>query len=133
MQVVTQKFDLFTFVENDRNYSNFTAIIYNGKPLINENTPDGPIRINKDMKGKLSVAAFDNFGNKVNPKAAIGFKVGIKDHRTNTLWMFSEQTFYEVDLADLLKECEWGDSLILMTVDRTYRLPRHELLLNDGC
>lgn len=112
----------------------FAAILHNGKPIVNENTPDGPLKMEFGMKGKLSVSSIDRTTKKWTPNNRLGFKVGIRDYRTYTLWLFSEKTLFEIELEDLLKKCEWGDKIIFMIIDRQYQLPRHEILImSDGC
>lgn len=136
LEAGAQSFEPFDFGKYGPNYHNteFVAIMFDGKSLVENDTPDGPLNINPTLKGKLSVsttAPACNGGSKaVKP---VGFKLGVKDFRTNTIWMYSEETLYEVDLEKVMKQCEMGDRLIFMLVDRSYRLPRHELALTGGC
>jgi hypothetical protein len=131
-----QSLELFNFGKYKPDYHNteFTAIAFNGKFLVEKDTPDGPLNIDPTMKGKLSIATEQAACNSSSaPGNAVGFKLGVKDFRTNTIWLFSEETLYEVDLEQIMKQCEMGDSLIFMLTDKKYRLSRHELVLVDGC
>lgn len=128
-----QSLKLLDFEKRDLHYKTFTAILHNGKPIFQFDSPDGALTLSPSAKGKLSIATIDRNGDELTPVHNVGFKVGIKDWRSNTLWMYATETIFEVDLEDILKKCEQGDSLIFMTVDRTYRLPRHEIVITDGC
>jgi len=55
--------------------------------------------------------------------------IGVKDYDTNTLWRLSDRVYRETDLEDLNGKINLGDMIVIMTVDREYRLPRHEVSL----
>ncbi|KAA3634904.1 MAG: hypothetical protein DWQ02_10625, partial [Bacteroidetes bacterium] len=63
----------------------------------------------------------------------IGFRVAIKNDRTNTLWMYSPKVLFEVNLQEVLKKCEEGDSILIMTVDQKYSLSHHVIEVEWGC
>ena len=115
------------------NYSDCAAILYKGNLLVNEYSPEGKCKVEMGMEGTLTVATVQLSGAGGTPVKTIGFKVAIKNDRTNTLWMYSEKTLREVPLEDILKKCEKGDRIIFMTVDQRYSLPHHEIELIWGC
>lgn len=125
-------FEFYKVVKETPDYSIYTAIIHEGNMLAKEDRPDGLLIIEPGTTGKLSVAMIDKSNNQVIPGANIGFRVAIKNYQTHSLWMYSEDTLFEVDLEEILNECKPGDTLIFMTVDRKYRLPRYEIGTN-GC
>ncbi len=115
-----------------KTYNDCAAIIYNGRVLVDKYSPEGKCQLEMGMTGLISVAAVQlGECNKVGQN--IDFRVAVKNDRTNTLWMYSEDTFREVLLEDILKKCEKGDRIIIMTVDQKYSLPHHEIELLSGC
>lgn len=135
LQLSAQTFRLFNVrkYEPQYNYTEPAAIVYKGKTLVRHDSRDGPYVFSPGMRGEISVCTIARSTNATKPLAPIGFKVAIKHHKTNSMWMYSEETFYELEIAELLKKCEWGDTLIFMTVDRNYRLSRHKIVVMDGC
>ena len=85
------------------------------------------------MKGAISVATVSLSEDGGTPVKNISFRVAIKNERTNTMYMYSEKTFQEVQLEDILKSCEIGDKIIIMTVDQKYSLPHHVIDVKWGC
>lgn len=116
----------------DDSYSEFSAILHNGKILAQRGV-DGPLILEPNMTGKLSVSTIRRKNMDATPEQAIGFKIAIKNMFNNTVWLFSEETFYEIDIEYLLKDRKLTDRVIFMVADKKYRLPRHELMLSDGC
>lgn len=128
-----QSFEILSFEKKELHYKKFTTILLDGKPIVQQDTPDGPLTLSPSATGMLTVATMDRKAGKSTPVNSIGFKVGIRDWRNNTLWMYTDETVFGVDLKTLIEKCEQGDTLIFMTVDRQYRLPRHEVVVTDGC
>ncbi len=119
--------------KSDNDFNECAAIFYKDKMLVNDYSPRGKCKLESGMKGKLKVYSVSLSEDGAEKIKDIGFKVAIKDGRTNTIWMYSEQTYYEIELDDILKRCRPEDKLIFMTVDRTYSLPHHEVELVFGC
>ena len=117
------------------NYKEYTGIMLNGESILKNEIPDGPLILAPDTKGKLSVSTMDRTGKRSAKDKLVGFKIAIKNHHTSTFWMYSEDTFYEIELQEVLKKCEAADKIIFMTVDRQYKLPRNEVrvMTNGGC
>jgi len=118
---------------NYDNYKEFCAILHNGKPIGERWNTSSELSLMEGARGELTVATVDRKGDNYSPIAPVGFKLGIKNHRTNALWMYSEETFFKIDVQKVLKECEYGDQLIFITVDKKYQLPKHILRINAGC
>ncbi len=116
----------------EKNYSDCAAILYNGKMLVDEYSPRGICKLEAGMEGKLTVATVMLNEEGGVPIQNLGFKVAIKNDRTNTIWMFSEDTRYEVELKEILKKCEKDDKIILITVDQKYSLTHHEIVVMPG-
>jgi hypothetical protein len=123
---------IFTTHTPAETFNDCAAILYNDRVLVDSYSPEGKCKLEMGMKGLISVAAVHLTGcQQVGQK--IDFRVAIKNDRTNTLWMYSEETFSELLLEDVLKKCERGDRIIIMTVDQKYSLPHHEIELVWGC
>jgi len=117
----------------DDSFSDCAAILYKGEMLVDTYSPDGKCKLETGMTGKISVATVSLSEEGGIPTKEIGFKVAIKNTRTNTLLMYSDDTFFEVELEDLLKACGKDDHLIFITVDRKYALTHHEVEVIPGC
>lgn len=111
----------------------FSAILLEGESLYKPGVADGPMTIEVGTKGILSVSTVDRTDGAYKPIKPIGFKIAIKVYETNSMWMYSEETFYEVDLEEVARECKMGDTIIFMTVDKKYQLSRHEVIMIGGC
>ena len=118
---------------NQSTFGQYTGIVYSGAPLYKASNGDNPLTIMPGSSGTMEVFTIDNPHREPKMGERIGFLVAIKDHDTNSVWMYSDRVLYEVDVRDLLNHCDNGDVLIFMTADRSYRLPRHEVLVMDGC
>lgn len=97
--------------------------------IIKEYSKDAKAEINYDAKGNLEVYTVGISETAITPKKKIKFKVAIKDAATETLWLFSDQNYTEIEVEKILADCKKGDSIILLTVDAKYALPHHEILV----
>lgn len=118
---------------DDYLYTEFTAVVFDGEVLAKPDSPDGPLQIPDKVSGILKVTTVAGSNSENRPLSPVDFKLAIKSFRTNTIRMYSEETFQEVELADVMKKCDFNDQLIFILVDKKYRLPRHEVILMDGC
>ncbi len=101
--------------------------------LVDEYTADGQCAVFPEMTGDLTISTVDfSFGD-FGLTLPVLFKVAIKNEQTNTLWMYSEASFIKIRLEDVLKKCQLGDRIILITVDQEYALPHHEIVVKSGC
>lgn len=85
--------------------------------------------ISKDAAGKLEIYTVDISENGISPKKNIKFKVAIRDTKTQTIWLYSETNFKEIDVEKILVDCKKGDSILLLTKDKRYALPHNEILV----
>lgn len=131
LQANAQSLDLFSFQKKPTYHTNFAVILYDGKPIVKEG--DGPLTLDFGNRGILSVATINRTTKEVLPTEPIGFKVGVRDYKSNTRWMYSEKTFYELDLNKLIINADMGYELFFMVVDRKYSLSRNAVLVMDGC
>jgi len=117
-----------------RPYGKFAAILLNGQSLVNKDTPDGKLMLAPDASGRMSVSAIDRSGAEPKATKPLQFKVAIRVWRRNSLYMYSDKTYSDIDLKEVIDKCEMGDSIILILFDEDYHLPRHEIVIGvDGC
>ena len=113
--------------EPNINYIDCTAIFFNGEMLVDEYSPKGSCKLSSNMTGLLTVSTValdENGGKAVKP---IEFRVAIKNKRTNTMYMYSPDSYMELNAIDVMMKCEKGDKIIIMTTDQKYSLTHHEI------
>jgi hypothetical protein len=121
-------FCLESKAQND--FNNCTAVLLNANLIVDEYSPSGTCRISADAVGKITVEPVTlEEGGKTLPQGKRRFKVAIRDGNTKTLMSFSDKTYTEVAIQDLLKACKKGDSIVFMTLDRDLALPHNEVLV----
>ena len=136
VQAQAMELDLFSFTKQPANYSQYAAIAIDGEVVVKDDSPDGILFLPNDSgKGKITVATPNESCSSTAKTAQlpVGFMLAIKNYTTNSLWLYSPEVLYEVDLEEVKQACELGDTLIFITVDRKFRLPRNELALMNGC
>lgn len=117
----------------DTDYSDCAAIIYNGKMLVDEYSPNGKCKLEQGMKGKLSLSTVQLSDKGGIPVRSLKFQIAIKNDKTNTMWMYSKGPLTEVNLEDVLKECKKDDRIIFLTTDKKIALTHHEIEIVRGC
>ena len=110
-------------------YNNCSAAFVSSKLLVNMYTPNGTCRLPATTTGELTVQTVEVSPTMVRALGKIGFKVAIRDKATGTLHLFSEKTFRQVPMQQVLSKCKKGDHIVLMTVDSQYALPHNEILV----
>ena len=114
-------------------YNNCAAIFYNGNMLVDEYSPRGKCKLAHGMKGKLTVSEVILTDITGIPTKSIQFKVAIRNEQTNTLWMYTEKSVESINLEDILLQCQKGDKIVLLTVDKQYALSHNDIDLVWGC
>ncbi len=105
-----------------------SVILLNHQWLINSYQKDEKIRLSKNSKGLISVHETGDLTTKAYKETPIAFKVGILKRADNTMTSFSDKTFNEIEVNEILKKCELGDKIIiLLAKDGQYSLPHHQI------
>jgi hypothetical protein len=114
--------------QND--FNNCTAVLLNAKLIVDEYSPSGTCRISVGAAGKITIepVTLEEDGRTL-PQGKRRFKVAIRDGNTKTLLSFSDKTYTEIAIQDLLKACKKGDFIVFMTLDRDLALPHNEVLV----
>lgn len=128
--VVGQTFDPWGVFPKETPHQECTAIMYGDLPL---EKSEQPVRIKPDAKGVFSLATVSMSEAGTVPVDPVSFRVAIKDAKTQTIWMPTDQVYQDVDLEKLLPFCSNGDELIFMPVDRRFGLLQRTVVVGDGC
>lgn len=91
------------------------------------------ITLEAGMRGKFTVAPVVMNGDVATQGVAVPFRIAIKKKSMRSLWMYSEEVFEEVQFEDIMKECEAGDEIIFIMVNRDYFLQNYEVKVMWGC
>lgn len=112
-----------------------SVILLNNQWLIKSYESSEKITITKNAKGILSVHETGDIAKKSYKKELIAFKIGILKKSDRTITSFSDDTYQEIELNDVLKKCESGDKIIiLLKDDQKYSLPHHQIeVVNARC
>lgn len=110
-------------------FTNCSAAFLDNKIVVNEYTTIGKCTLPATSNGKLTVCTAELSAKESKAVEKIPFKIAIRDKKTQTLTSFSDKTFKEIDIQNILKKCGKGDHIILMTTDNQYALPHNEILV----
>ncbi len=116
-----------------KKFNNCAAVFLDNDMMVDDYSPKGRCEVNAISKGALQVFSITFSLTNPSPYDQVAFKVAIRNQQTNTLWMFSEETYQQIPLEKILEKCQPGDSILLLTVDSQYSLPHHEIFVNWGC
>lgn len=108
-------------------FNNCVAACINKNAIVTSYDINAACEIWKDAAGKLEIYTVDISEKGISPRKKIKFKVAIKDANTQTIWLYSEATFTEVLVEKILEVCKKGDSILLLTKDKSYALPHNEI------
>lgn len=117
---------------NTNDFSSCAAAFLNQKLIVNEYTTQGKCIVDIHAKGKLTVHFAElSDAHTAKPGATVPFKIAIRDGNTKTLWLFSEKTYRDIPIEEVLAQCQKGDSIVLITTERDWALPHSEILVSD--
>lgn len=107
-------------------------LIYEGEPLFDDTQPRSNSMLMRGMDGTLSIritSAID----RLMVYDDIYFQVAIQDAHTSTLRMYSTDAYNTVQVEDVLHQCNEGDRVIIILLDRKYTLARYTIDTMLGC
>lgn len=116
-----------SFAQGD--FTNCSAAFLNNKMIVTEYSSKGKSTISEKSTGELTVCTAEIGQKESKPLERIVFKVAIRDNKSQTLVMFSDETFRKIDIQNILRKCKKGDLIVLMTTDNQYALPHNEILV----
>ena len=112
-----------------RDFTNCSAAFLNNKMIVTEYSNKGKSTVSEKSTGELKVCTAEIGNEKSKPVEKILFKVAIRDKKSKTLVMYSDKTFKQIEIQNILKKCKKGDLIFLMTTDNRYALPYNEILV----
>lgn len=120
---------LGTSAYSQQTFTSCSAAFVGDKMVVDAYTPTGKCQLATTATGTLTVQTVD-----LSPTASraidrIDFKVAIRDTSTGTLHLYSEETYRQVPVQQVLARCKKGDRIVLLTVDNRYALPHNEILV----
>lgn len=116
--------------QSESDFNNCSAIFLNDKMLVNQYSPEGKCTITTSSTGKLSMHPVELLEDgRAIPKGDIRFKVAIRGLPGNSLMLWSERTYTEIELSKILPACKKGESIVLLTLEREWAVPHNEILI----
>lgn len=109
--------------------SSCVAAFVGDRMVVDKYSPTGKCRLNASTTGELAVFTVDLSPTESKAVDKINFKVAVRDKATGTLTMFSDETYRQVPVQQVLAKCKKGDHIVLLTVDTKYALPHNEILV----
>jgi len=118
-----------TFAQKE-DFNNCAAAFLDQKMIVDDYSPEGKCVVSSGAHGTLTVRPVTiNAGEAPVPGEKIKFKVALRGSGDRALMLLSEKTYNEVDIQDILKQCQKGDRIVLLTLEREWALPHHEILI----
>ncbi|MBE9462451.1 hypothetical protein ACFP1I_10565 [Dyadobacter subterraneus] len=110
-------------------FTNCSAAFLNNRMIVTEYSNKGKSTVSGKSTGELTVCTAEIGPEKCKAVEKIVFKVAIRGKESKTLVMYSDETFKQINIQNILKKCKKGDSIVLMTTDDQYALPHNEILV----
>lgn len=111
-------------------FTQCTAAFLNDRMVVDEYTTTGKCVLPHTATGVFTVCTADLSPERSVPLEKVKFKIALKKQQANTLIMFSDLTYKQVNIEKVLAKCQTGDYIVLITMDDQYSLPHHEILVN---
>jgi hypothetical protein len=110
-------------------FSTCSAAFVGSQRIVDRYTPTGQCRLSAQARGDLSVSAVALTPTNTKALNRIDFKLAIRDNETKTVHLFSEKTFRQIPVQNILSRCKKGDQILLLTTDNRYALPHNTILV----
>ncbi|SOE22327.1 hypothetical protein SAMN06298216_2771 [Spirosomataceae bacterium TFI 002] len=110
---------------------NECVAVFNGENMIvDEFSPRGKSEISQKSSGSLTVNLVE-LGDEVKKGNAVSFYIAIKDAKTQTLTMSTNNAAKSFDLSSIQKRTKIGDKIVILLSDEKFALPteQHEILI----
>jgi ribonuclease HII len=120
---------LATFSIAQNPFSNCAAAFLDQRMVVESYSPTAKCAILESTTGELTVCTANISETITVPVDKIKFKIAIKDQKTGTLTMFSDQTYKNIAIQKVLAKCKKGDSIVLLTMNNEYALPHNEIVV----
>jgi hypothetical protein len=105
-----------------------SVVVFNNQWLPKSYQADTKPTLSKKATGLISVHETGDIAKKGFLPTPLDFKVGILRKSDHTTVSFSEASYREVEVNDILKKCQPGDKIIILLKDgQHYSLPHHQI------
>jgi hypothetical protein len=105
-----------------------SVVVFNHQWLPQSYNADTQPTLSKNATGLISVHETGDIAKKGFLPMPIDFKVGIWKKSDRTTVSFSEATYREIEVNDILTKCQPGDKIIILLKDgQPYSLPHHQI------
>ena len=109
------------------------AIKYEDKLLSEMPWSKNTLSLGVHMYGDISLKIIDDT-ERLSAIDTPTFQIAIKDNKSGTQRMFSNQIYTEINAETIVDQCKEGESIIILTTNRKYTLPQNVIkLMIDGC
>ena len=110
-----------------QDFNDCVALFLNGQMVVDEYSPKGSCTISASEKGKLTVHTVSLTENSAKAISPVSFRIAIKNERTGTIWMLSDESYTSIQVQEIINESEQGDSILILMEERKYALPHNEI------
>ncbi len=114
----------------NNDFNNCAAVFLGKKMVVNEYSTEGKCALANTSTGELTLRpVFLTEGKEPEAGEKIPFKIAIRDGGSKTLTVFSEKTYMEIGIQNILAKCKKGDHIVLLTLERNWAVPHGEILV----
>jgi hypothetical protein len=113
----------------DEPFTECSAAFVGNRVVVDDYSPTGKCKLKHTATGTLTVQTVMLNEQQMKGVKKLNFKVAIRDKATGTLLLFSDQTYREVAVQQVLAKCRPGDHIVLLTTNNHYALPHNEILV----
>jgi hypothetical protein len=117
-------------IAQSNDFNNCAAAFLGSKMIVNEYTTEGKCVLDSTASGELSLrpVTLDESGAAKMGKK-IPFKIALRGGTSRTLMLLSEKTHTEIEAQKVLKQCQKGEYIVLLTTEREWSVPHAEILV----
>jgi len=116
----------------NESYAVLLEIYYDNKPLDEWSFSKEKLTLGMGMYGDVTLKIVDP-AERLTAIDNPTFQIAIKHNYTGTHRMLSNKIFAKISVEEILSQCKEGESVIILTTDRKYALPRNTIELMLGC
>lgn len=99
--------------------------------IVTEYTDHGICEVSKLSGGTLTVQTVYLSPEENRPTGKLKFRLAIQDGDTGTIWSYSDKTYQDISIQEILGKCRAGDQIVLMTVDDDFALPHSKIAVKE--
>ncbi|HPQ99314.1 MAG: hypothetical protein H6561_03090 [Lewinellaceae bacterium] len=121
----------FTALNPQERFRSCAAAFLDDQIIVTEYTNNGICEVSSQATGILTVQTADLSPEESMPTGKLKFRLAIQDGETGTIWSYSDKTYKEIPIRDVLGKCRVGDQIVLLTVVDEYALPHSRITVKE--